>query len=201
LIYRLERLDIDRVPVRGRRAIGVMVVAAAALVLSGSAFLHAGAKPSRLAPPASLPATSRPTVPDAESMASRLQPMTISGAEAAARQAGLPLIKPAWLPFQSSPSDGPRQVQELHDSNGRLFMIITVYYGPDGQTLAVTQQFEAVPLSLPGLEGTVTSSPVPWARSGGNLSLAWKDSGGRYLFVEGTGLTEDQLRRIAASMS
>ena len=134
-------------------------------------------------------------------MASRLQPVSLSDAEAAARQAGLRLLKPGWLPFRSSPSDGPRQVQEYHDSNGRLFMIVTVYYGPDGQTVAITQQFQAARLSLPGLEGPVGSSPVPWAGSSGNLSLAWKVSGGRYLFVQGTGLTEDQLQRIAASMA
>jgi hypothetical protein len=181
-----------------------MVIAVSALVLSASAFLHAGAKPGQLAPASSLGAAPRPAaapVPDAESMASRLQPVTLSGAEAAARQAGVPLMKPGWLPFRSSPSDGPRQVQELHNSDGRLFMIITVYYGPDGQTLAITQQFEAAQLSLPQLEGAVGSSPVSWARSRGNLSLAWRDSGGRYLFVQGTGLTEDQLQRVAASMA
>ena len=181
-----------------------MVVAATALVLSGSAFLHTGAKSNLLAPASPRSAPSRPAVlpvPDAESAASRLQPVTLTEAEAAARQAGVPLMKPGWLPFRSSPSDGPQQIQEIHDSNGRLFMIITFYYGPDGQTLAITQQFQAAQLSLPGLEGTVGSSPVAWARSGGNLSLAWKVSGGRYVFVQGTGLTEDQLQRVAASMA
>src|SRR2546426_858928 len=82
---RLERLDIDRVTVRGRRAIVVMVVAATALVLSGSAFLHTGAKSNLLAPASPRSAPSRPAVlpvPDAESAASRLQPVTLTEAEA-----------------------------------------------------------------------------------------------------------------------
>jgi hypothetical protein len=197
-------LEVDRPTVRGRRAIGVIVVAGAALVLSGSVFLQAGAKPTRSAPASSLRTASRPPalqVPDAESMASRLQPVTLSEAEAAARQAGLLLLTPGWLPFRSSPGDGPRQVQALHDSNGGLLMIVTVYYGPEAQTLVITQQFQAAPLSLPGLKGPIGPSPVPWAGGGRSLSLAWKASDGSYVFVQGTGLKDDQLQRVAASMA
>jgi hypothetical protein len=197
-------MGIELVTVRGRRAIGVMMLSAAALVLSGSAFLHAGAKPNRSAPASSLGAASLPAMPQlpaSDSMASRLQPMTLPEAEAAARQAGLPLIKPRWLPFRSSPGDGPQQIQELHDSNGRLFSIITVYVGPDGQTLAITQQFQPAHLSPADLAGTVRSSPATWSRTGGDLSLAWKVWGGRYVIVQGTGLTEDELRRISDSLA
>jgi hypothetical protein len=200
----LDRLGIDTVTVRGRRAIAVMAAAAAALVLSGVAFVHAGAKPSRLAPASSQVAASgrvAPGNPYSGITANRSQPVTLSEAEAEARQAGLALMRPRWLPFRSSPSDGPRQVQELRDSTGGLFGIVTVYYGPDGQMLAIMQEFQPAQLSLADLEGTVRSSPAPWSAPGGGLSLAWKVSGGRYVIVQAMGMTEDELQRVAASLA
>jgi hypothetical protein len=197
-------LDVDLVSARGRRAIGLMVLAAAALGLSGASFLHAGAKPSPSAAPQSQITQSNPAalqIRNSGTVVSRSQPLSLSDAEARAQQAGTPLIKPGWLPFRSIPRDEPRQVQELRDPAGQLLSIITVYYGPGGQTIAVTQQFQAGPLSLADLQGTVGTSPTPWSGNGGGLSLAWKTSGGRYLVVDGTGVTEDQLQRVAASMA
>jgi hypothetical protein len=197
-------MDVGVVSARGRRAIGLMVLAGAALALSGATFLHPGAKPSPSALPASQIGPSNPgalEIRNSGTVASRSQPLSLSEAEARARQAGTPLMKPGWLPFRSSPSDGPRQVQELRDPAGQLLSIITVYHGPGGQAIAVTQQFQAGPLSLADLQGTVGASPAPWSGSGGGLSLAWKTSGGRYLIVDGSGVTQDELQRVAASMA
>jgi hypothetical protein len=197
-------MHIDLVSARGRRAIGLMVLAAAAVGLSGATFLHAGAKPNPSAAPLSQIAPSNPAaleIRNSGTVASRSQPVTLSEAEAGARQAGTPLMKPGWLPFRSSSSDGPRQIRALRDPAGQLLSIVTVYYGPRGQTIAVTQQFQAGPLSLADLQGTVGTSPAPWSGSGGGLSLAWKTSGGRYLIVDGAGVTQDELQQVAASMA
>jgi hypothetical protein len=197
-------VHIDLVSARGRRAIGLMVLAAAAVGLSGATFLHGGAKPS---PSAGLPSQIAPSNPAAleirnsGTVASFSQSVTLPQAEAGARQAGAPLLKPGWLPFRSSTSDRPRQVRELRDPAGQLLSIVTVYYGPHGQTIAVTQQFQAGPLSLADLQGTVGTSPAPWSGSGGGLSLAWKTSGGRYLIVDGTRVTQQELQRVAASLA
>jgi hypothetical protein len=197
-------MDIEVVSARGRRAIGLMVLAGAALALSGATFLHSGSKPSPSAVPPSQTAPSNPgalEIRNSGTVASHPQPVSLPEAEARARQAGTPLMKPGWLPFRSSPSNGPRQVQELRDPAGQLQSIITVYYGPGGQTIALTQQFQAGPLSLADLQGTVGASPAPWSGSGGGLSLAWKTSGGRYLIVDGYGVSQDELQRVAASMA
>jgi hypothetical protein len=197
-------MDIDLVSARGRRAIALMVLAGAALALSGATFLHGGGKPIPAAVPPSQIGPSNPAaleIRNSGTVASRSQSVSLAEAEARARQAGTPLMKPGWLPFRSIPSDGPRQVQELRDPAGQLLSIITVYYGPGRKTIAVTQQFQAGPLSLADLQGTVGTSPTPWSGSGGGLSLAWKTPGGRYLTVDGTGVTEDELQRVAASMA
>ncbi|PZR95349.1 MAG: hypothetical protein DLM67_11090 [Candidatus Nephthysia bennettiae] len=200
----MGRMDLDVVSARGRRAIGLMVLAAAAVGLSGATFLHGGAKTSPSAVPPSRIAPSNPAALETRNsgtVAARSQPVTLPQAEAEARQAGTPLLKPGWLPFRSSPGNRPRQLRELRDPAGQLLSIVTVYYGSKGQTIAVTQQFQAGPLNQADLRGTVGTSPAPWSGSGGGLSLAWKTSGGRYVIVDSNGVTQEELQRVAASLA